>query len=79
MFWEYGAILGDHGWGQIGAEARLGARDSAQGVCLVWDGRIPDSRWDTRLWIGYQIGVGYQVGFQSGLHSHLTPLGSMKH
>ena len=38
---------------------------------------IPDCGWDARLWIGYQ--VGYQVREQSGHHSHLTPLGGMKH
>ena len=46
---------------------------------------VPDSRWDTRLWMGHQIvdGVpdmgGYQVVYQSVPHSHLTPLGGMKH
>ena len=46
---------------------------------------IPDSRWDTRLCVGYQIVDGvpdrveYQVGYQSGPHLHLTPLGGMKY
>ena len=41
--------------------------------------RVPDSGWNTRLWMGYQIGMGYQVGYQSVPYFHLTPLDGMKH
>ena len=54
----------------IDGDARQWMEDQiVDGILNCW--------WGSISWMGYQIGVQYQVGYQSGSLSHLTPLGGM--
>ena len=61
----------------MGYQTMGGVPDPGWG-CQIVD-RIPDCGWGARSWMGYQTGVVYQIGYQSGHYFHLTPQGGMKH
>ena len=69
---EVGARLGGHRLGPDRSRGQIGGPEVLSGMEVPDMDGVPDSRWTSRLcmgirsWMGYQIGVGFQVEYKSG-------------